>query len=966
MASIGPGCQTDPSVSAVQQPSVHIHEVMASNQTTLTDEDGDYSDWIELYNPSDSVVALHGFGLSDDHRDPYAWVLPDVSLAAGESLVIFASGKERMDPAGRLHTSFRLKPGGDEVVLTDRSGVVTDQVEIPKLPPDISLGRHPHTADLWQVFHRPTPGQLNGEDGWLNPFDGTLGGPNSEVRITEVLTRNRTSLLDEDGDSSDWIELHNSSDQALDLTAFSLSDDMSRPHKWRLPRLVLDPGEYIIVFASGKDRRVRDSELHTSFELSEDETLLLANPMGRVVDLVQLGTAFADRSTGRASADSGSWLYFPEPTPGGPNLTEGFEDLSQAPWRGAETLRITEALANNRQTLRDEFRQYSDWIEIHNITEKAIELEGVGLSDDTGNPYRWTFPQTKLGADQRLIVFLSGTDCAEARCQKLHAPFKLSNLGETLQLTSADGRILDRFDPGRTTVDVSSGVLPEEPRVRVFFTKPTPGRPNHGPSFHGYVRSPDIRFLPSGTPDTQQVTIESATTGSVIRYTLDGSAPHIRSKRYTEPFTVSTSQPIRARAWRDDLLPSVIETRTVLFEASQHTLPIVALSVDPAAMFDPDTGIHSLGPNADEVSPYKGANYWKAWEVPIHLELYEAEQKLGLEMDLGLRIFGAYSRAMPKKSFRIISREEYGDNTIDYPLLVDKAYTQFESFVLRTSGQDAGSTRFRDVFLTQLIRESGVDYQGYRTVVLYINGQYWGIYNIREKINPEMMVRAHGGDADQISILRANGFADHGSARDYLKLIDYVERHDLSKDEHYLHVQSLMDVENFAQYWIFQMFISNADNGNIRFWKEETSEGRWRWLLYDLDWAWRYVEPDTVAFATNPKGTGANKAFRTVLLRSLLSNDDFRDMFLRLCGKHLRETFAPDRTLALIDTLTKEIESEIPRDHSRWPDSFRDWNHQVEMMRTFATARPDRFRAHLQRYFQLSEADMIRYRIDTP
>ena len=165
-------------------------------------------------------------------------------------------------------------------------------------------------------------------------------------------------------------------------------------------------------------------------------------------------------------------------------------------------------------------------------------------------------------------------------------------------------------------------------------------------------------------------------------------------------------------------------------------------------------------------------------------------------------------------------------------------------------------------------------------------------------------------DAEMLDLIRANGFADHGTARSYLQLIDYVERHDLSQDAHYAHVQTLMDVENFAEYWIFQMFISNADNGNIRFWREDTPEGRWRWLLYDLDWAWRYVEPDTVAFSTNPQGTGANKAFRTILIRQLLTNDDFRDLFLRLCGEHLRETFAPERTLPMIDTLAKEIEQE--------------------------------------------------------
>jgi hypothetical protein len=962
---LGSGCSSTDPIPEEDPPVVQIQELMASNRITIMDEDDSYPDWIELHNPTTSPIELHGYGLSDDHEDPYKWVLPDLILEGEDSLLLFASGKNRTEPTEPLHTSFRLKSSGDQVVLTDRAGVIVDQVEIPVIPPDISLGRHPRKHELWQVFHRPTPGASNGEDGWTNPFDGQREKTTHRVQISEVLTRNRTSLIDEDGDSSDWIELYNTGEETIDLTAYTLSDDLERPYKWRFPEMTLKPDEYIVVFASGKNRRADKHFLHTSFQLSESEPILLADPLGRVIDLLQMGERFSDRSIGRPSPESTSWLYYPEPTPGGPNITQGFDDPSVAPWRLSDTLRITEAQANNRSTLEDEFRENSDWIEIHNVSEEAIELEGVGLTDMLSVPYRWTFPQQSLAPDERILVFLSGRDCVEERCSQLHASFKLSNLGEWLQLTSQEGRIIDRFQVGRTRVDLSSGVLPSEPAIRVYFTEPSPGEPNAEPAFQAYAENPQISIRESGTPQVRQVSITAPSTGSTVRYTLDGSEPDLKSQRYTEPFTVSSSGPIRARAWRDDLLPSEISTRTTLFDAN-HSLPVVTISIDPYDMFDPMRGIHSLGPDAAEENPRKGANFWKASELPIHLELYESSGKLGLDMALGLRIFGAYGRAMDKKSFRIVAREEYGDNTIDYPLLVDKNYTEFDSFVLRTSGQDSVSTRFRDVLMTQLIKEHDVDYQGYRTVILYINGEYWGIYNIREKINPEMLVRAHGGDPDKVSVLRANGWADHGSRAKYDELISYVERNDLSVDRNYQHAQSLMDVKNFANFWIFQMFYSNADNGNIRYWRHDGPEGRWRWIIYDLDWAFRYVDPNSVAFATNPRGTGANKAFRTILIRRLLMNAEFKDMFLRLCGLHLQETFDPERTLGMIDSLAKEIESEIERDHDRWPDTYTQWSVQIDQMRRFARIRPDRFRTHLKSHFGLSQDDMVRYGIAAP
>jgi len=820
------------------------------------------------------------------------------------------------------------------------------------------------------------------------------------LQINEVLANNQGGLLDQKAKASDWIELHNHGTKAIELQGFYLTDREDEPTQWAFPEWTIAPGEHRIVFASGS-AKATEKEAHTNFKLRSGESVFLFDDQQRLLDSVVIQAAYPNQSQGRSLENSEEWALYPTPSPNAANTTSALAVDAQKVSLISKGLRISEAQANNIDSIEDAFKKHSDWIEIENQSQQAIALEGLGLNDDAKDPFRWIFPKKDLAAGERIVVFMSGRDCSKEDCKnEIHASFKLSDKGETLQLIHRSGEQVDSFTTGPMDPNHSIGRGSSKPNQVLVFPKATPGKANSTKTYAGYTPTPNLRFLekpdqnkesttapelpqepqenpqPDAAtekkekaekkeapkePSLRSVVIEPVDPDITVRYTLDGSPPNTRSAIYKGPMEFKAPAVIRFRAWKDDFYPSPIQTHSILPHA-KHSLPVMSLTVDPTSMFHPTRGMHSKGLNADPVFPHRGANYWnRNRELPAHIEYFEPDGKTAFSMPLGLRIFGAYSRAMPKKSFRLIARDKYGEDEIAYPLFQDRDSDSYDSFVLRNSGQDGNSSRFRDVLMTQLIAKSGVDHQGFRAVVLYLNGEYWGVYNLREKINQEMLARTHKLKKKDITILRANGFPEKGSNADYHKLIKYVRGHDLSQPEVYAYVQTQMDVENFAQFWIAQIFFSNADNGNIRFWREESDTGRWRWILYDLDWGWRYVNANTLASATNPKGTGANKAFQTILLRKLLTNDAFKDRFLTLWGHHLQHSFSSEKSLETINQLADGIRGEIPDDQARWRFTTRNWDNVIGQMRRFAEHRPKIIRKYLRSHFQLSDEELTRY-----
>ncbi len=940
--------------------AVILNEYMASNRSALADEDGDFPDWVELKNTGPAEVDLEGYWLSDDPTNPLKWSFPAVALAPGEYLLLFLSGKDRRDPEGpRLHANFRLRAQGETLVLSTPDGRIVDSVETGEMLSNISRGRRPGQKEEWVYFLKPTPGEENTTAAYLEiPREREEDSP---VYLNEFMTSNRTSIADEDGDLSDWIEIHNSGDSPVNLEGYWISDKENDPFKWRFPNREIGAGEFLVIFASGKDRSGPEGALHTNFKLNDrDDTLVFRNPVGQVIDEILIRNMHPDVSFGRQH-NLEPWLYFPLPTPGESNYTQGFDYLSGKELKQSHNLSINEAMALNHTTLRDENGDYPDWIELYNSGDKAVNLAGYGLSDRAADPFRWEFPEIFLEPGDYLLVFASGKDRASAGAPYLHTNFKVRVQGETLYLSHPSGLVIDRLATGMQSPDLSVGRPPGDPEGRVFFTEPTPGAANESEPVLAYAPPP--LFSEPGGFYGEAVTLSLSPAPGAgeaeIRYTLDGKEPDEGSPLYPGPLTLEKTTVVRARAFAPGRLPSPAVNHTFLI-GENTTLPVLSVMMDPADLWDPRTGIYVRGYGASAEFPYVGANFWKDWEKPIHFQFFEADGTPGYAMDAGIKVGGQYSRAMGQKTLNIFARSRYGSSVMEYPFFPDSPLTTFKALTLRTSGQDAVLSRIRDTLMSSLLEDTDLDYQNYRFAVLFLNGEYWGVYDIRERINKYYIAYKHDVDPEKVDLLQANSRVRAGSNRDYLEMRDYIVKNDMRRAEHYEYIKTRMDVENFMDYWIAQIYFANTDSANIRFWKEQGDEGRWRWIVYDTDWGFFDVNHNTLAYVTNPVGTGYGRNLSTAILVNLLKNEEFKEEFIRRFAYHMNHTFEQERVLTRIDDMAAEIAEEMKRHVVRWPQggTYTSWERQVQRLRNFANRRHDILLSYVQRYFNLSNQEM--------
>jgi hypothetical protein len=936
-----------------------INEVMASNRSTIADEDGDYADWIELYNSGNTPLNLEGFRLSDDATNPLKWEFPAITIEPQEYLLIFASGKDRRDPDGPyLHTGFRISAGGETITLSTPDVRILDSVEMGPMYSNISYGRDAKRRDSWVYFFNATPGAKNNDSGVRHieraPAD------DQSVYINEFLTASRTSLVDDDGDLSDWIELFNSGDTPKNLQGYWLSDKSDNPFKWRFPDVVIEPGEYLLVFASGKNRAHSEAALHTNYKLSDTkDTLTFSTPDGRIIEEISLLNTIVDVSYGRDEANRDIWLHYPAPTPGKNNYTQGFEKLTGITLPTSYNLKINEAMAMNRGTITDEDGDFSDWLEIYNAGTEPVNLSGFGLSDKDADPFRWQFPDRTLEPQSYLLVFASGKDRSPPAGRNLHTNFSISAGGETIILTAPTGLTVDELPTGRLEPGLSAGRYPDGTSDRFFFKNPSPGKGNDRIALHGYA--PEPRLSHNGGfyqgPVSITMSLPATLPGAVIRYTLDGKEPDLSSATYREPLTLNKTSVVRARVFADGLLPGRTVNETYLINEN-ISLTVVSILMNPRDLWDPREGMYVLGLNAQSEFPYVGANFWKDMEKEIHMQVFEPNGKLGLSLDGGIQIGGQYSRAMPQKTLNVYARSRYGTDVMEYPFFPAKPLTTQKAITLRTSGQDATMSKIRDAMMTRLIAETGLDHQAYRPCVVFLNGEYWGVYNIRERINKFFIAYNHGIDPEKVDLLQGNTMVREGNSDHYVAMRSFIANNDMRLAKNYEYIKTQMDVENFMDYWIAEIYFANTDSANIRFWRERTEGAKWRWIVYDTDWGFFDVNHNTLFYVSNPEGTGIGKYLSTVILANLLKNEEFKAEFIRRLAYHLNHTFVPERVIGIIDEMAADIEPEMPRHLQRWGGTMSGWRNHIQRLRNFASQRPAIMLGHIQRKFNLTNKEM--------
>lgn len=812
------------------------------------------------------------------------------------------------------------------------------------------------------------------------------------VFVNEIMSSNSRTIADEDGDFPDWFELYNASNQIMDLTGFSISDDPTKLDKWIFPEVILHPFKHLLVFASGKDKRNWINHWETIITWG-DEWKYRIGDLEPPVSWSWVGFDDSHWNVGVSGfgyGDNDDNTVVPQTTSifirksfhikSIENIVLAifhidYDDAFVAYINGDEIARANigepgfippfDHLADNSheavlfQGGEPETFQIENIQKLlqpgENVLAVQVHNRNVNSSDLTAIPFLTLGmkepPENPNGVSPDINI-VEGS---------LHTNFKLKSEGEQLYLSNAAKEIMDQVSFGVIPPNVSFGRIQDGATNWGYFKSPTPWDSNIGNSFQGILEKPVFSLQPGFYAGSVQVEFLSSEPDVQIYYTLDNAEPDKNSNYFTAPIEITHTTVIRACAFKNGMLSSEITTGTFFIDETPH-LPVISLSTSTENLWDENSGIYVLGPNAESDFPHFGANFWQDWERPIHLEFFETNGNLEFHQNAGMKIFGGWSRGFNQKSLAIYARGEYGAKTIEYPLFPEKPISKFQTIVLRNSGNDWNYSMIRDAFMQGLVKNTNLVTQAYRPVVVFLNGLYWGIHNVREKINEHYIAANYDVDQDNIDFLEFDDVVIQGDERHYHDMLDFFQNNDLSIPANYEYIKTLMDIDNFIDYQVTQIYLDNKDwpGNNIKFWRSRTNSGKWRWLPYDTDFGYGLYYPEayknnTLEFATDPNGPEwPNPPWSTFLIRSLLKNKDFEHLFINRFSDLLNTIFLPHVVHDQIVELRNGIIQEMPRHSHRWQLDYDHWLNEMNVLRDFATFRSSYVRAHIIQKFNLS------------
>ncbi len=978
------GGSVDPNVISTDNyyDGLIVSEVMAVNTSAVPDENGEFNDYVEIYNASGTDINMKGVGISDSH-DRIRFLFPEFELKNGEYVVVFASSKNRVTPGLPFHAKFKLSSLGETVYLFDPNAFVIDSMTFPVLASNEAY----QLGDDGKYFSTDnySPGYPNNEQGFID-YRTSSSVNVGAIIINEIMADPMSGLRDEDDELVDWVELYNTTDQDISLANYAISDKENKPLEWRFPTdAVIKAKGYYLVFCSGKDRKLPNGQIsHTNFRISaEHETIVLSDSRGRMIDRIAIDNVPRDNSYGRN--DTNEWQFYNIATPGLPNTNNGQAQADRLLMNYNPTgVYIMEVVASNDTTQIGASLTTSDFVELYNTTNKPVNLTGCGLSDNINRARRWTFPSgTIIQPNGYLIVCLDGNPNLTSQTE-YHTNFRLLRTGgETMCFSDPTGRILDRIPLPHIPTNTSYGRMIGSNGF-YFFKAASPGRANTD-AFVGYAKNPEFSIPGGQYKDTIKVTINVPENTNVY-YTLDGSLPTMQSTPYKgEVFELNATTCIRARAFgANGLEPSNIVTQTYLMSL-YHTYPIVAITVDPDELYNPQTGMFTPGENIDksEGIPFKNAVYreFGKEERPGHIEMYDVDGTMILDQDMEFGLQGQYSLDMPQKTMKVRAKPRYGSKYFYAELFEDRPFTEYKTFVLRNSGNDAVWTRFMDAFQSRLVEhiDTTVINQAWRPVIVYINGKYWGHYNLRERAD-RFFVAQHEGlelrDAGNMDIIEANRKVYYGSLTEFNELKEVAKTLNPGKNPDDLkYLTDRIDVVNYFDYLSIQMFFGNSDPGNQRCYKLKEEGSKWRWLLFDMDYGLFSSSYNSPRSYLKESGSGDQK-INNILIRKLLESEEMQDLFLTRFGIVYKK-FTTNFMLEEFEKMIAILEPEMRMHFNRWAE-FNDkainidspvtpegamtyWKTRLERARNTLRKRPNLLYGFIQEQFNLSDSQMFGY-----
>ena len=622
----------------------------------------------------------------------------------------------------------------------------------------------------------------------------------------------------------------------------------------------------------------------------------------------------------------------------------------------SQNILINEFMASNATTIADGNGDYDDWVELYNAGSTPVDIGGMYLTDDLTEPTLWQIPDnapqsTTIPANGYLLLWFD----KEMTQGPLHVNAKLGSSGEDIGLFASDGTtLIDSRTFSTQFSDVSEGRTPNAGSDWDYYPDPTPNAAND--TEPGLLKADEpTSSLSSGLYNNiQTVTLSTPIADGTIHYTTDGSIPTAGSTEYTGTITISQTTPLRAITIADGYQDSDPATFNYLFDVS-HTVPIITITAGDDILFDPATGMYP--------------NYTEDIEIPAHVELIEPNGTVGFSQIAEIEIHGSASAVIPQKSIALKAKKSLGGKEFEYAVFPDLGFDAYRSLIVRNSGQDNNLSMFRDALVSSLVRDlTDVDgiitkpklyTQGFRPSVVYINGEYWGIYNLRERTDKRYLKVHFDLDEDEVDLIEGFDEVKEGDADDWNDLLAFLNTTDLTNDANFEILKTRIDVDHFLDYNVFNVFNDNHDwpENNNRRWRERDGDGRWKYLTYDLDFTFGLYTAqgwNSGAWYNNSlarlldefSNSWPNNKFSTVAFRKMIQNKKWRTDFVNRMADQLNVLYNADRINGRISTFKSMYTPEMPQHVERWANGFILWDDHIGKLNTFADGRVESVRGH--------------------
>lgn len=600
-----------------------------------------------------------------------------------------------------------------------------------------------------------------------------------------------------------------------------------------------------------------------------------------------------------------------------------------------------------------------DWVELYNNGSKAMDLSGFFLSDSENKPQKWSFPEgTKLKAGEYLTVFCTGdSTLSKGKNRTFYADFKLSSSGETLLLSDAEGNLIQKLELPPQYGCVSYG-LASDGVTYVYLETSTRNAQNKTDVGMYRVDTPEIQTVSGFYQESVTVQV-SAPLNAALHYTLDGETPSAKDPIFpADGLTLHETATLRVKAFADNVVSSETVSATYFVNDEQLT-PVVSLITDNQYLFDSKTGALVKGTGSTP-------NYEKELEYPVNIEYFNLDGVCEINQMGTFSISGHSATVNAQKSIALFARKAYGKDTFQFNPFPTRDYTSYKSILLRSTNSDAYATRLRDVVASSLAEDEGILYQDAVCIQVYINGQYWGHYNLREKINKYFIAQYEGVtdeyDIDSIDILARTGrdqFVQNGSNEDWLALCDFCKTKDLNDPENLRYVEDRLDIDSLFTHAAYEIILGNVDFTNVRVYR--VPGGKWKYLLFDVEACWRGLDKTPLEYYIKPV-SGKVQGFRHEPLNALLNVPAMKARFLERVAELLEKHFKWLDVEARFDMWTDILEQILPRHIARWRNlSLDDWHTNVSAVKHYARLRPMKIPELLQKAMKLTDEEVEMY-----